>query len=163
MILSGNEIKSLGLLIGAQYENYQAQGCDIRLDKAYHVVSKPFGEKILDEDYKELYMKDGCYNIPNMSSILFKIRETVDLTVRGNRHINAYVLPKSSLTRRGIIVHSAWWDAGYKGSGYVLVRTSVMPLKIKPGQAFAQMIFMEGNPSDTVYNGQYQGENTGRA
>jgi deoxycytidine triphosphate deaminase len=185
MILSGQDIKKYGLLLNAEESNMQAQGWDVRLDKVYRCVNKPWGQKIKDEDYVEPYkiiytnghvpfvLAQICdeednmlyYYVPPNSSVLFKLMETVDLTRKPENHFkteygyfNALVLPKSSLSRRGISVHSAWWDAGYKGSGVVLVRTSEVPLQIKPGDSFGQMIFFEGTPTDSVYNGQYQGE-----
>jgi deoxycytidine triphosphate deaminase len=198
MILSGQDIKRFGLLLNAKDSNYQAQGCDIRVEKVFKTVNKPFGEKIVEEDYvepvvqREKMFKFNCtaqvwgendkflyYWIPPESAVLFKIMETADLTPKLDtigdvweesgrtwnniqhitRYFNAYILPKSSLSRRGIIVHSAWWDAGYKGSGFVLVKTTDNPLKIKPGAEFAQMVFLEGTPTERVYEGQYQGEN----
>jgi deoxycytidine triphosphate deaminase len=182
MTLSGQDIKKYGLLLNAEESNIQAQGWDVRLDKVYRCVNKPWGQKIKDEDYVEPYKTihnrdPDCiaqvwddenllyYWISPESSVLFKLMETVDLTRKPENHFktecgyfNALVLPKSSLSRRGISVHSAWWDAGYKGSGVVLVRTSEVPLQIKPGDSFGQMIFFEGTPTDSVYNGQYQGE-----
>ncbi len=172
MILSGQDIKKFGLLLDAKDSNYQAQGCDIRLDKVFYPVDKPFGEKITEADYKEYLPrrfftgsgeKAEGYIIPPNTSVLFKIMETVDLrakiaSITTFRYFNAYVLPKSSLSRRGVIVHSAWWDAGYKGSGFVLVRTTDVPLTIKPGAEFAQMVFIEGSPTESVYDGQYQNE-----
>ncbi|MCK9458749.1 MAG: hypothetical protein M0R80_03855 [Proteobacteria bacterium] len=210
MILSGQDIKKYNLLLNAEESNMQAQGWDVRLDKVYRCVNKPWGQKIKEEDYVEpvrYYEKSfrqTCiaqvwndagnllyYWIPPESSVLFKLMETVDLSKKtydplqrfngadcdpeqklvadtlslflGKQSlkvptINALVLPKSSLSRRGISVHSAWWDAGYKGSGVVFVRTSEVPLQIKPGDSFGQMIFFEGTPTDSVYNGQYQGE-----
>ena len=186
MILSGQDIKKYGLLLNAEDSNMQAQGWDVRLDKVYRCVNKHWGLKIKEEDYvepimaHERFFKQNCiaqvwddnenllyYWIPPESSVLFKLMETVDLRPREEycqgyleqvHYFNALVLPKSSLSRRGISVHSAWWDAGYKGSGVVLVRTSEVPLQIKPGDSFGQMIFFEGTPTDSVYNGQYQGE-----
>lgn len=206
MIQSGKEIKRLGLLRNAEDRNYQAQGCDIRMEKVFCPVNKPFGEKITEDDYVQPIVRyknaivwgTDCqclaqvwdedknllyYTIPPETACLFKIMETVDLSpkVPSNemsysldsdgtrktsgkfnlepRYFNAYVLPKSSLSRRGVIVHSAWWDAGYVGSGFVLVRTTQMPLTIKPGVEFAQMVFLEGSSTDQLYDGKYQYEN----
>jgi deoxycytidine triphosphate deaminase len=184
MILSGQDIKRFNLLENADESLMQAQGWDVRLDKVYRVVNKPFGEKIKEEDYEEPYRLYQCsgdiganicqimdvkdrvlrYDIGPNSSALFKLKEIVNLKPvmdRSHDHLryfNALVLPKSSLSRRGISVHSAWWDAGYRGSGVVLVRTSEVPLRITPGEAFGQMIFFEGTSTDEVYRGQYQGE-----
>ena len=157
MILSGEDIKRFGLLRNADEKNMQAQGWDVRVEKIYRVVSKPYGEKIKEEDYKEFSLPYGT--VPPNTSVLFKLMETVDLRSReGLPCVNALVLPKSSLTRRGVTVHSAWWDAGYVGSGMVLVRTSDTPLKIKPGDSFGQMIFFVGQSTNMLYEGQYQGE-----
>ena len=157
MILSGEDIKRFGLLRNADEKNMQAQGWDVRVEKIYRVVSKPYGEKIKEEDYKEFSLPYGT--VPPNTSVLFKLMETVDLRSReGLPCVNALVLPKSSLTRRGVTVHSAWWDAGYVGSGMVLVRTSDTPLKIKPGDSFGQMIFFEGTRTSSLYAGQYQNE-----
>ena len=157
MILSGEDIKRFGLLRNADEKNMQAQGWDVRVEKIYRVVSKPYGEKIKEEDYKEFSLPYGT--VPPNTSVLFKLMETVDLRSReGLPCVNALVLPKSSLTRRGVTVHSAWWDAGYVGSGMVLVCTSDTPLRIKPGDSFGQMIFFVGQSTNMLYEGQYQGE-----
>ena len=157
MILSGEDIKRFGLLRNADEKNMQAQGWDVRVEKVYHIVSKPYGEKIKEEDYKEFSLPYGT--VPPNTSVLFKLMETGDLRSReGLPCVNALVLPKSSLTRRGVTVHSAWWDAGYVGSGMVLVRTSDIPLRIKPGDSFGQMIFFVGQSTNMLYEGQYQGE-----
>ena len=157
MILSGEDIKRFGLLRNADEKNMQAQGWDVRVEKVYHIVSKPYGEKIKEEDYKEFSLPYGT--VPPNTSVLFKLMETVDLRSReGLPCVNALVLPKSSLTRRGVTVHSAWWDAGYVGSGMVLIRTSDIPLRIKPGDSFGQMIFFVGQSTNMLYEGQYQGE-----
>ena len=157
MILSGEDIKRFGLLRNADEKNMQAQGWDVRLEKVYHIIYKPYGEKIKEEDYKEFSLPYGT--VPPNTSVLFKLMETVDLRSReGLPCVNALVLPKSSLTRRGVTVHSAWWDAGYVGSGMVLVRTSDTPLKIKPGDSFGQMIFFVGQSTNMLYEGQYQNE-----
>jgi deoxycytidine triphosphate deaminase len=183
MILSGNDIEKFRLLKNADINNKQTQGWDLRLEKVYCVVNKPFGEKINELDYVRPYLVekeqsksiyclsqivDGGkiveYFIPANTSALFKIMETVNLLPihsldgKENRFVNAFVLPKSSLSRRGVFVHSAWWDAGYVGSGVVLVKTSEIPLRIKPGDAFAQMIFLEGTPTEKIYDGHFQGE-----
>ncbi|NLH78774.1 MAG: hypothetical protein GX465_17265 [Acidobacteria bacterium] len=157
MILSGEDIKRFGLLRNADEKNMQAQGWDVRVENVYHIVSKPYGEKIKEEDYKEFSLPYGT--VPPNTSVLFKLMETVDLRSReGLPCVNALVLPKSSLTRRGVTVHSAWWDAGYVGSGMVLVCTSDTPLRIKPGDSFGQMIFFVGQSTNMLYEGQYQGE-----
>jgi len=157
MILSGEDIKRFGLLRNADEKNMQAQGWDVRVEKIYRVVSKPYGEKIKEEDYKEFSLPYGT--VPPNTSVLFKLMETVDLRSReGLPCVNALVLPKSSLTRRGVTVHSAWWDAGYVGSGMVLVCTSDTPLRIKPGDSFGQMIFFVGQSTNMLYEGQYQNE-----
>ena len=157
MILSGEQIKRFGLLRNADEKNMQAQGWDVRLEKVYHIIYKPYGEKIKEEDYKEFSLPYGT--VPPNTSVLFKLMETVDLRSReGLPCVNALVLPKSSLTRRGVTVHSAWWDAGYVGSGMVLVRTSDIPLRIKPGDSFGQMIFFVGQSTNMLYEGQYQNE-----
>jgi deoxycytidine triphosphate deaminase len=190
MILSGNEIQKFGLVLGATYEQYQPHGIDLRLDKVFYPVKRPYGMKIREDNYEEFpigTMEKDSYYIPEGTAVLFKILETIDLTPKKinslaigiteemfreaftDREI-PYVLknfvgmiyPKSSLTRRGVFVHSAVWDSGYKGSGYLLVRTTECPLVIKPGDAFCQMIFFEGSPTETEYGGQYQHENVGK-
>ena len=186
MILSGQEIKKFNLVLGAKDNQYQPHGIDLRLDKIYHPIDKPYGMKIRDEDYEEYPMyqeivdKFPYYEIPQGTAVLFKILETIDLGPKEDRrmvedafsnglsfHSQVFVrnfvgmvYPKSSLSRRGVIVHSAVWDSGYKGSGYLLVRTTEVPLAIKPGDAFCQMCFEEGSLADNHYRGQYQGENT---
>jgi deoxycytidine triphosphate deaminase len=185
MILNGNQIKDFGLVIGAEDSQYQPHGIDLRMDEVFYTINKPYGEKITEDDYIE-YPELGdiirpvgeyLYVIKEYSLVLFKLKEIIDLRPRivnipsgeGPYHLEksfrnfvGYIYPKSSLSRRGCIIHSALWDSGYKGSGYVLVQVGQVPFRIKSGDAFAQMVFWEGNPTKTSYNGQYQNEGLSR-
>jgi len=70
------------------------------------------------------------------------------------------VLPRSSLLRSGVAIHTALWDPGYQGKGKVLL--SVLNRKgavISVGARVAQLlVFQLSGEPHKIYSGQYQHE-----
>jgi dUTP pyrophosphatase len=70
------------------------------------------------------------------------------------------VLPRSSLLRSGVTIHTALWDPGYEGRGKVLLSVlNKRGAKLSLGARVAQLVVFQlsGRPRKT-YSGQYQGE-----
>ena len=69
-------------------------------------------------------------------------------------------LPRSSLLRMGVSVHTAVWDAGYRGrSEALLVVYNEAGFRIKKDARVIQLIFMRLESGQEGYRGQYMGEN----
>jgi dUTP pyrophosphatase len=86
--------------------------------------------------------------------------ETVALPV----DLMAFGRPRSSLTRSGVAIHTAVWDAGYAGrSTSLLVVSNPSGFRVERGARVAQLVFIRlSKMAERGYAGIYQGENTGR-
>jgi len=73
----------------------------------------------------------------------------------------AFGRPRSSLTRGGVAIHTAVWDAGYVGrSTSLLVVSNPFGFRVERGARVAQLVFARlSRPVDHGYAGVYQGEN----
>ena len=77
------------------------------------------------------------------------------------RHIMALARPRSSLLRSGVAIHTAVWDAGYRGRSQVLMTVYNPPgYRVAKGARLLQMVFMYlARPVEEGYVGRFQGEN----
>lgn len=69
--------------------------------------------------------------------------------------------PRSSLLRSGVSLHTAVWDAGYRGRSQALL-TVHQPdgYRVQQGARLMQLVFFRlTNPVELGYTGRYQGEN----
>jgi deoxycytidine triphosphate deaminase len=169
MRLCREDILRWGLVKGASEDQYQPNGVDLRIKEVYYPVSKPFWEKITDDDYvavsdssgpgtDEYDQETGIYTLNGAYCV--RIAEVIDLRHRpemGDYGVAGICLPRSSLVRRGCDVASAFWEPGYIGSGVVGLVCHV-PLKIRKGDRFCQILFDLAQLPKEVYKGQYQGE-----
>ncbi|MEZ4505560.1 MAG: hypothetical protein R2848_06755 [Thermomicrobiales bacterium] len=82
--------------------------------------------------------------------------ETVSLP----KDLMALGRPRSSLTRSGVAIHTAVWDAGYSGrSTSLLVVSNPAGFRVQRARV-AQLVFIQLSTADDVgYQGIYQGEN----
>ncbi len=69
--------------------------------------------------------------------------------------------PRSSLTRSGVAIHTAVWDAGYEGrSTSLLVVNNAAGFRVQLGARVAQLVFIRLSAATLEgYAGVYQGEN----
>jgi dUTP pyrophosphatase len=76
-------------------------------------------------------------------------------------HIMALGLPRSTLLRSGVAVHTAVWDAGYSGrSEAMLAVYNPQGFRLELGARIVQLVFLPLNrPVTEGYQGAYQGEN----
>ena len=95
-----------------------------------------------------LSLKKGCYKIV--------FNEIVSIP----KDVCAIGLPRSSLLRMGVSVHTAVWDAGYRGrSEALLVVYNEEGFFIKKNARAIQLLFMGLGVSQEGYNGRYMNEN----
>jgi dUTP pyrophosphatase len=73
----------------------------------------------------------------------------------------AFGRPRSSLTRSGVAIHTAVWDAGYVGrSTSLLVVSNPSGFRVEVGARVMQLVFARlGEPTREGYAGVYQWEN----
>ncbi len=95
-----------------------------------------------------LFLKKGCYKI------IFN--EIVAIP----KDMCAIGLPRSSLLRMGVSVHTAVWDAGYKGRSEALLAVyNDAGFRIKKDARVLQLLFMRLESGQEGYSGRYMGEN----
>jgi dUTP pyrophosphatase len=95
-----------------------------------------------------LFLGPGCYKV------IFN--EVVSIP----KDACAIGLPRSSLLRMGVSVHTAVWDAGYRGrSEALLVVYNKDGFHIKKDARILQLLFMRLESGQEGYKGRYMGEN----
>ncbi|HEX5498344.1 MAG TPA: deoxyuridine 5'-triphosphate nucleotidohydrolase [Thermomicrobiales bacterium] len=102
---------------------------------------------------------DGFIDLgPGPYSIVFN--EIVDLPTS----IMALGRPRSSLCRSGVTIHTAVWDAGYRGRSTALLNVlNPNGFRVQRNARLAQLVFMTLTDAAVEgYSGRYQGENIER-
>ena len=100
------------------------------------------------DDDEWLFLKKGSYKIT--------FNEVVSIPT----DVCAIGLPRSSLLRMGVSVHTAVWDAGYKGrSEALLVVYNEDGFYIKKNARVLQLLFMKLGSAQEGYKGRYMNEN----
>ena len=96
-----------------------------------------------------LHLSDGAY--------LVTFNEIVWLP----SHIVALARPRSSLLRSGVAIHTAVWDAGYRGRSQALMTVyNPSGYRVAKDARLLQMVFMYlARPVEEGYVGRFQGEN----
>jgi deoxycytidine triphosphate deaminase len=70
----------------------------------------------------------------------------------------ALILPRSSLFRCGVSLHTAVVDPGFIGTlTFGMKNLSEHPFEIEIGSKIGQIVFEEVKGNDKLYNGKYQG------
>ncbi|BAI60716.1 probable deoxyuridine 5'-triphosphate nucleotidohydrolase [Methanocella paludicola SANAE] len=95
-----------------------------------------------------LLLAPGCYKVV--------FNEVVSIP----KDVCAIGLPRSSLLRMGVSVHTAVWDAGYRGrSEALLVVYNQGGFRIKKSARIIQLLFMRLESGQEGYSGRYMNEN----
>ncbi len=120
----------------------------IGIDNADRVL--PELEAVSVDDAGFAFLTPGPYHIT--------YAETVSLPA----DLMALGRPRSSLTRSGVAIHTAVWDAGYSGrSTSLLVVNNPAGFRVQIGARVAQLVFVRLSQATVKgYEGIYQGENT---
>ena len=112
-------------------------------------------DRVLPE-YKELpWGEDGWIFL---AKGVYKI--TFNEIVSIPKDICAIALPRSSLLRSGVSVHTAVWDAGYSGrSEAMLAVYNESGFYLKKDARVIQLLFLELKSGQEGYSGRYMNEN----
>ena len=113
-------------------------------------------ERILSDTSPLSFTDSGTINLAT-GCYLITYNEVVHLP----QNIMALGLPRSSLLRCGVNIHTAVWDAGYSGrSQSLLVVYNPLGFLLHRNAKVLQLIFCQlSHPVEQGYNGIFQGEN----
>ncbi len=77
------------------------------------------------------------------------------------KNLMALAMPRSSLLRCGVTIHTAVWDAGYSGRAQsLMVVYNPRGFRLQLNARIVQLIFLALTGETEGYHGAYQGENT---
>lgn len=162
MLLTKHEIYELvqkGWLVQNMLDpelQIQPAGVDLSLAKVFSLE----GEGVIDfsnenrklPEYREIPPKEGVWILEKGT-----YNATMNEYIKLPNDIAAIVLPRSSALVCGIEAHSALWDPGYEGRGF-LHFTVTRRVKIHENARIVQMIFFRMSEESEGYNGIFKGE-----
>ena len=109
----------------------------------------PFTAPLVFDGLGSLYLLPGAY--------IITYNEIVNLP----KNIMALATPRSSLLRCGVSIHTAVWDAGYRGrSTSLMVVHNTQGFTLEKNARVLQLVFFPLDRETEGYWGIYQGENT---
>lgn len=134
---------------GLDDEQYQPNSIDLKLGKVYKSIEHEYmkvglynGEKHLPnlDEIKPKYHKEGVYDTFLLSSKVpywFEIEPIMEIP----NDMAQFYLPRSSLLRMGITLHTALGDSGFKGHlRFLAINHNKYPVLIQKGERVATAI-----------------------
>jgi dUTP pyrophosphatase len=158
-VVPGAQLIRDKVVVGLRDPQAQTQpaGIDLTVDRIESFMTRPsfMLDSLEAAKTKEMRNRNSAYVLR-----AGPYRLTFSEEIRIPSNCCGLVLPRSSLLRSGIAVHTALWDPGYEGKGKVLL--SVLNRKgavISIGARVAQLVVLQlsGKPH-RIYSGQYQRE-----
>ena len=142
-------------------EQLQPNGFDLSLQDVSQLTSgsnmgsKPDQRKLSDAETLE-FDQDGWLRL-SPGPYLISFNEVVNLPL----NLMALGRPRSSLLRSGVSIHTAVWDAGYRGrSQALLVIHNNHGYDLRKDARLMQLVFFHlTQPVDQGYQGRFLGEN----
>ena len=133
----------------------QSAGVDLTVGKIFKLSGKGVidftNEKRQLPEYIEVTPENDVWNLePGLYNA--SMNETVELP----NDIAAMVLPRSSALVCGVEAHTALWDPGYKGRGFLYFKLQ-RPIEIHKNARIVQMVFLKTKETEG-YEGIYKGE-----
>ena len=160
-ILSGKEIIERKIVEGIIGEKQiQPAGIDLTVKEIYKIVGSGRVDfdnterKIAEREKVEFNQEGWTHLAPGVYMVI--LNEIVNIP----KNCLAFAKPRSSITRNGCTVETAFWDPGYVGrSEVLLIVYNPKGISIKKNARILQLAFLE-NPGELgEYNGIYKGEN----
>ena len=142
-------------------EQLQPNGFDLTLKEVMKFTSAgdtgPGARPTALSQHKLLLFESDGYMHLQCGSYLITPNEIVNLP----RHVMALSRPRSSLLRCGVAVHTAVWDAGYRGRSQALLTVyNPFGYRLAKDARVLQMVFMYlARPVEEGYRGRFLGEN----
>jgi len=128
-------------------------------------------EVALFQSSGKIAVKDSQRLISDLAPLVFDGLDFIDLMpgaylityneiVHLPRNVMALALPRSSLLRCGVTVHTAVWDAGYSGRAQsLMVVYNSQGFRLQRNARIVQLVFLKLTRETEGYRGAYQGEN----
>ncbi len=142
-------------------EQLQPNGFDLTLrDVASPTSSGGMGRSAEERQLAEVapldFDQDGWLEL-EPGPYLITFNEVVNLTL----DLMALGRPRSSLLRSGVSIHTAVWDAGYRGRSQSLLTVhNPWGYRLQRGARLLQLVFFRlDQPATEGYQGQFMGEN----
>ncbi len=162
MLLSKHEILELvdkGLLVRGMLDpdvQVQPSGVDLTVAKFFRLEgtgSLDFSnEKRTLPEYVEILPNNGVWMLEKGT-----YNATMNEYIKLPRDVAALVLPRSSALVCGVEAHSALWDPGYEGRGF-LHFTITRRVRIYKDARLVQMVFFRLSRKSEGYTGIFKGE-----
>jgi dUTP pyrophosphatase len=141
----------------------QPNGVDITLESVWRLggggaIGVTNAERIIPDRLPVDPAEDGWF-VLKPGTYIIRFREVVALP----RNVMAFGRPRSSLLRCGAAIHTAVWDAGYRGRSEALLSVLAEEgVRLAPGARVLQLVFSRLEGETEAYAGAYQGENVPR-
>jgi len=150
-------IKQKSLIENVDEKNIQPSGVDLRVKRIYRLRNGGF----LGTDSRNTPDIDSVSDMPGEKFRLepneFVLVETME-KVNIPKDITGIVLPRSSLFRCGVSLHTAVVDPGFQGTlTFGMKNLSEFPFEIEIGSKIGQIVFEEVRGNVKLYDGKYQG------
>jgi dUTP pyrophosphatase len=150
-------IKNGSLIENADEKNVQPSGVDLRVQRIFRLKNGGF----LGTDDRNTPDVESVSDRPGGKIRLepneFVLVETME-KVNMPKDITAIILPRSSLFRCGVSLHTAVVDPGFKGTlTFGMKNLSEFPFEIEIGSKIGQIVFEEVKGNVKLYDGKYQG------
>ena len=118
-------------------------------------IGRTNAERVIPERAPISPQEDGWF-VLSPGTYIIRFREVVALPL----DVMAFGRPRSSLLRCGAAIHTAVWDAGYRGrSEALLVVFAPEGIRLAAGARVLQLVFVRLEAFTDGYAGAYQGEN----
>jgi deoxycytidine triphosphate deaminase len=145
------------LIENVDKNNVQPSGVDLRVKKIYKLKNGGYlGVKNRQTPNVDLISENIGDKItlePN-EFVLVETMEKVNMP----KDLLALILPRSSLFRCGVSLHTAVVDPGFIGTlTFGMKNLSDHPFEIEIGSKIGQIVFEEVKGNEKLYNGKYQG------
>lgn len=144
-LLTGKQILEKGIILDAHLDVDAEQPASVDLRLGEFLMKPGIGIALLFQDY---ILKPGEF-------ILAHTRETVRIP----RRYAARVEGKSTLGRKGLIIHATagFIDPGFEGQVTLeMSNISNLPIPLRAGMYIAQICVMKMDKKARPYNGKYQ-------
>jgi len=158
-VLPGRLLLKRGIVSEVKDAKMQVQpaGIDLTVGNIASFITGPsfLVDSIRPSETREATLHGTAYSLRSGSYVL-TFAERIEMPA----DCCGLVLPRSSLLRSGVAIHTALWDPGYKGRGKVLLTVlTAKGARMSLGARVAQLIVLKlsGRPH-SAYSGQYQGE-----
>jgi dUTP pyrophosphatase len=141
-------------------EQVQPNGFDLTLESVWRMkgqgaIGMSNAERTIPARDPVTASEDGWFSL-TPGTYVIRFREVVALPL----DVMAFGRPRSSLLRCGAAIHTAVWDAGYRGrSEALLVVHAEGGVRLAEGARVLQLVFVRLESSTHAYAGSYQGEN----